>query len=160
MADLRKQKLIDLGADALADAFLNLAMHSDEADDLTKQLIATPKENVRQFKKKLSSLKRRKRFIGWRESVAFSRKLKMLLQELKSGVDDPLIGLELVVAFYEADKAVFEMCDDSSSSIGDVLAEAMEAENSHLVTSLITVACLSPFWNVGTPKHTPMVSAI
>jgi len=30
----RKQKRIDLGADALADALLTLAVHSDEADDL------------------------------------------------------------------------------------------------------------------------------
>jgi hypothetical protein len=30
----RKQKLIDLSADALADALLTLAVHFDEADDL------------------------------------------------------------------------------------------------------------------------------
>lgn len=50
MADPRKQKLIDLGPDALADALLNLAVHFDEADDLIEQLIATPKENVQRFK--------------------------------------------------------------------------------------------------------------
>ena len=33
-ANDRKQKLIDLGPDALAEALLNLAVHSDEADDL------------------------------------------------------------------------------------------------------------------------------
>lgn len=120
MADSRKQKLIDLGADALADALLNLAVHSDEADDLIEQLIATPKENVQRFKKKLSGLKRRKRFVNWRESASFSRELEMLLQDLKSGVDDPLTGVELVAAFYEADNTIFEMCDDSSGNIGDV----------------------------------------
>lgn len=116
----RKQKLIDLGPDALADALLDLAVHFDEADDLIEQLIATPKENVQRFKKKLSSLKRRKRFIGWRESASFSRKLEMLLQDLKSGVDDPITGLKLVATFYEADNTIFEMCDDSSGNIGDV----------------------------------------
>ena len=50
----RKQKLIALGADVLAEALLNFAVHSDEADDLIEQLIATPKENVQRFKKKLS----------------------------------------------------------------------------------------------------------
>lgn len=120
MADARKQKLIDLGAETLADAFLNLAVHSDEADDLIEQLIATPKENVQRFKKKLSGLKRRKRFISWRESASFSRQLEMLLQDLKSGVDDPITGVELVAAFYEADNTIFEMCDDSSGNIGDV----------------------------------------
>ena len=116
----RKQKLIDLGPDALADALLNLAVHSDEVDDLIEHLISTPKENVQRFKKKLSGLKRRKRFISWHESAGFSRELEMLLQDLKSGVDDPLTGVELIAAFYEADNTVFEMCDDSSGNIGDV----------------------------------------
>jgi hypothetical protein len=119
-ANDRKQKLIDMGPDALADALLNLAVHSEEADDLIEQMIATPKENVQRFKKKLSGLKRRKRFIGWRESAGFSRELEMLLQDLKSGVDDPVTGVELVAAFYEADNTIFEMCDDSSGNIGDV----------------------------------------
>ena len=109
-----------MGAEALAAALLDLAAHSDETDDLIEQLIATPKQNVQQFKKKLSGLKRRKRFIGWRESASFSRELEMLLQDLKSGVDDPLTGVELVAAFYEADNTIFEMCDDSSGNIGDV----------------------------------------
>lgn len=120
MESTRKLKLIDLGPDTLADALLNLAVHSDEADDLIEQLIATSKENVQRFKKKLSGLKRRKRFISWRESASFGRELEMLLQDLKSGVDDPLTGIELVAAFYEADSTVFEMCDDSSGNIGDV----------------------------------------
>ena len=116
----RKQKLMDLGADTIADALLDLAVHSKEADELIEQLIATPKENVQRFKKKLSGLKRRKRFIGWRESAGFSRELQMLFQDLKSGVDDPLSGVELVAAFYEADNTIFEICDDSSGNIGDV----------------------------------------
>lgn len=120
MADDRKQKLINLGADALADALLNLAVHSDEADDLIEQLIATPKENVQRFKRKLSGLKHSRRFIDWRGAASFARELEMLLQDLKSGVDDPITGVELVAAFYEADNTIFEMCDDSSGNIGDV----------------------------------------
>ncbi len=116
----RKQKLIAHGADALADALLDLAVHSDEADELIEQLIATPKENVQRFKKKLSDLKHSRRFIDWRGAAGFSRELEMLLQDLKSGVDDPFTGVELVAAFYEADNTIFEMCDDSSGNIGDV----------------------------------------
>lgn len=120
MADSHKQKLIALGVEALADALLNLAVHSDEADDLIEQLIATPKENVQRLKQKLSGLKHSRRFIDWRGAASFSRELEMLLQDLKSGVDDPLTGVELVAAFYEADNTIFEMCDDSSGNIGDV----------------------------------------
>ncbi len=127
MTESRKQKLIDLGSETLADALLDLAVHSDEADDLIEQLIATPKENVQRFKKKLSGLKHRKRFIGWRESAGFARELEMLLQDLRSGVSDPLTGIELMAAFYEADHTIFEMCDDSSGSIGDVFRHDAKA---------------------------------
>ena len=120
MENNRKQKLIEMGPAALADALLNLAVHSDEADDLIEQLIATPKENVQRFKKKLSGLKHSRRFVDWRGASSFSRELEMLLQNLKSGVDDPLTGVELVAAFYEADNTIFEMCDDSSGNIGEV----------------------------------------
>lgn len=120
MAESRKQKLIDLGAEALAEALLTLAVHSDEADDLIEQSIATPKENVQRFKKKLSDLKHSNRFIDWRGAADFGQELEMLLQDLKSGVNDPFTGVELVTAFYEADDTIFEMCDDSSGDIGDV----------------------------------------
>ena len=120
MAESRKQKLIDLGADALAEALLNLAVHSDETDDLIEQLIATPRENVQRFKKKLSGLKQSRRFVDWRGASGFARELEILLQDLKAGVDDPLTGIELVAAFYQGDNSIFGMCDDSSGNIGDV----------------------------------------
>ncbi|RJP78596.1 MAG: hypothetical protein C4522_12535 [Desulfobacteraceae bacterium] len=120
MKDKRKQKLMELGEETLADALLDLAIHSDPADDLVERLIATPKENIQRFKKKLAGLKRSRRFIDWRGSSGFARELSMLLQDVKAGVDDPLTGVELVAAFYETDSTVFEMCDDSSGNIGDV----------------------------------------
>ena len=120
MANERKQKLIDLGSETLAEALLDFAIHSDEADDLIEQLISTSKENVQRFKKKLSGLNHSRRFIDWKGAARFARELEMLLQDLKAGVDDPLTGVELVAAFYEADNTIFEMCDDSSGNIGDV----------------------------------------
>ncbi|PIE89386.1 MAG: hypothetical protein CR997_11715 [Acidobacteria bacterium] len=120
MLDPRKQKLIDLGAEALADTLLSIAVHSDEADDLIEQLIATPKENIQRFKQKLSSLKHSRRFVDWRGAASFAWELKILLQDLKFGVDDPLTGIELITVFFEADSTIFEMCDDSSENIEDV----------------------------------------
>jgi hypothetical protein len=116
----RKEKLIDLGPEALADALLNLAAYSDTVDDRIEQLIAVPTENVQRFKNKLSDLKHPRRFIDWRGSAEFSRNLEMLLQDVKAGVNDPLTGIELIAAFFEADKTIFEMCDDSDGNIGGV----------------------------------------
>ena len=92
----KKQKLIDLGAERLAHALLEIAVLNDAADDLVERLIATPKENIQRFKKKLTVLKRSKRFIDWRGSSGFARDLTMLLQDLKSGDSDPLTGVEMI----------------------------------------------------------------
>lgn len=120
MTNDRKQKLVDLGAEVLADALLDMAVESIEADDVVDRLVSSPQENVQRFRKKLSGLKRRTRYIGWRESHAFARELGMMLQLLQSGVTDPLTGAELVAEFFEADGNIFEMCDDSSGHIGEV----------------------------------------
>ena len=106
MMNDHKQKLIDLGSETLAEAFLSLSRFSSEADDLIEQLIATPKENEQRFKQKLSSLQHSSRFIGRQESYSFARELQMLLQDLQAGASDPLAGVKLVAAFYEADETI------------------------------------------------------
>ena len=112
--------MIELGAQNLADALLELAIQSDAADDMVERLIATPQENIVRFREKLSSLKHSPYFVDWRESLSFSRELEALLQDLKAGVSDPLTGVELVSAFYEIDSRIFENCDDSGGHVGDV----------------------------------------
>ncbi len=120
MEDKQKKKLIDLGAEKLADALLELAVWSDAADDLVERMIAVPKENIQRFKKKLSSIKRSQRFIGWRESSGFAAELQALLEDLRAGVSDPSVGIKLISFFYEADGIILNKCDDSNGNIGDV----------------------------------------
>lgn len=127
MREDKKQRLMALGADALADALLELAGRDEAADDLLERMIATPMENIKRFKAKLSRIKRSRRFISWGESGAFARELETLLQDLKAGVADPCSGAAMVAAFYETDKGVFDNCDDSSGHVGDVYRyDAME----------------------------------
>ena len=106
----RKKKLIKKGPEALADALLELAERVDVADDRVKRLLATPKENITRNKTRLATSKHRRRFISRKESATFARELMMLLEDLKSGVDNPRAGLELVAEFYEADGSVFDTC--------------------------------------------------
>ncbi len=120
MKNIRKQRLIDLGAESLADALLELAIWSNAADDLVERIIAAPEENIQCFKKKLSSIKRSQRFIGWRESSGFATELQALLEDLRAGVSDPSVGIKLISSFYEADGIVLNKCDDSNGNIGDV----------------------------------------
>jgi hypothetical protein len=120
MAADRRKKLTALGADVLADGLLELAERIEVVDDMVDRLIATPRENIQRYKAKLADLKRKQRFISWRESAAFAHELEMLLADLKAGVDDPHTGVELVAAFYQADGDIFEQCDDSDGNVGNV----------------------------------------
>lgn len=100
----RKQRLIELGAEVLADALLKLAGQDEVADVLVERMIAAPKENIKHFNAKLSGLKRMRRFIRWGESAGFARELEAILEDLKTGIEDARTGAELAAAFYEADK--------------------------------------------------------
>ncbi len=118
--DNPRERLIQVGSERLADALLELAARSDEADDMVKRVTASPTENTRRFKAKLAGLKRARRFIDWRGASGFARELEDMLADLESGVDDPETGVGMVAAFFEADQHIFEQCDDSSGSVGDV----------------------------------------
>lgn len=116
----RKERLVELGAERLADSLLELAARDDAADDLVERLLATPQENVERFKARLAAIRRSRRFIRWGESAAFARELTALLHDLQAVVTDPRAGVELTAAFFECDKGALGNCDDSSGSVGDV----------------------------------------
>ena len=120
MDDKRKKKLIELGAESLANALVELAVWSDTAGDLVERMIAAPEENIKRFKKKLSSIKRSQHFIDWRESSGFANELRALLEDLKAGVSEPSVGIELISLFYKSDRIILNRCDDSNGNIGDV----------------------------------------
>ena len=120
MSTERKGKLLELGADRLADALLELAGRDGFADDLVERLVATPQDNIYRFRAKLSALQLERPFIDWRQSSEFARELENLLEDLRAGVTDPRTGTELVAAFYQADSAILAHCDDSSGQIGDL----------------------------------------
>jgi len=75
------------------------------------------------FKTRLAALKRSKRFLFRGESGALARELEDMLEELKREVSEPRAGLDALAAFFKADKAVFERCDDSNGYVGDVFRE-------------------------------------
>jgi len=120
MDDTRKQKLIDLGPEILADALLRLSSRVDFVEEMIERLIATPEENLKRFKRKMSGLKRSRRFIDYRGVRNLSRELEMLLNDIQVCVSDPATGLELVASFYETDNSTLERCDDSNGFVGDV----------------------------------------
>ena len=116
----KRNRLVELGTECLADALLELANRHEDVENMVERLTATPKENVKRFKAKLSGLKRRRRFLYRSQSFAFAEELRGILKDLQAGISDPQTGTELVAAFYEADDAIFRQCDDSYGNIGDI----------------------------------------
>lgn len=115
-----RDRLISLGPEQLADALLRLATGNGEVDRVVKRMTALPSETVSAFKSKLIALKKARRFIDWRGASDFAVELDLMLDDLKAGCDDPKIGLEQVIAFFEADELIFEQCDDSGGYVGTV----------------------------------------
>ncbi len=116
----QKAKLLKLDKEKLADTLMELAERSDKACDVIERLTASPKENTERFEKKLSEIKRSRRFISIRESAHFADELAGLLQDLKAGVSDPLTGVELVASFYKTDNGALSNCDDSNGYVGNI----------------------------------------
>ena len=118
-----KNKLINLGADQLAESLLKLSKISKEAHEMVENLIASPDEKIQIFKSKITKLKRSRRFIRWGESSGFANTLEILLMNLKDSISDPLTGVKLIIDFYKADNGILGNCDDSSGYVGDIFRE-------------------------------------
>jgi hypothetical protein len=52
-------KSVKLGPETLADALLGLASHNEAADSVVERLISSSEAKIKDFKAKLSALKRR-----------------------------------------------------------------------------------------------------
>ena len=120
MSNEKKNKLIDLGTDVLAEALLKLAEHDDRADRLVERLTSDPNDIIKKFRRKISGLKRRTRYIHWRESRKFAAGLDELLEDLEEANPEPCVGMSLVASFLETDHVIVGNCDDSSGHISDV----------------------------------------
>jgi hypothetical protein len=127
MTDERKYRLINLGAPRLATALLDLAMHSVEADRMLERLLAEPEDNLQRFRKQLEALTGNGRFRDWWEAPSFARELEAMLEDLRSGAEDPEEGLAMVAAFYARDAEILRQCDDSDGEVGTIFrVDAME----------------------------------
>ena len=124
MTKNKRQALIKLGANKLADTLIELSSYSNEVNETIERLTASPEECAKIFTRKLTSLKRSKRIIWERASFDFALELERLLKNLETGIKNPLTGVKLVAKFFEADEYIFNRCDDSSGAVGDVFTIA------------------------------------
>jgi len=99
---------------------------------------------ARRFRADLARQHRRRRFIPTFETGAFAADLRALLGSLDPARLDPRTGLTLLADFYRADARIFEVCDDSNGSVGDVF----RLDASALFAAFAT-RCDAPEWVSG-----------
>lgn len=120
MSNQVRNQLLELGAERLVDALICLADRDDAARDLVDRMLASPKENVLRYQKKLQNLKRSSnRFVPYHKTDSYVEELRSILGDLEFGVSSPQQGVELVAEFYRCDSYIMEQCDDSNGTIGD-----------------------------------------
>lgn len=110
-----KKRLIELGAERLADELIENAYYSPAIEEFIDRLTGSEDENIQRYKEKLKGLSDRSFFIEWEDTQDFVQDLCSLLDTLKSASPAPETGLDLIEQFYEADSAIIESCDDSWS---------------------------------------------
>ncbi|GMQ81553.1 MAG: hypothetical protein BMS9Abin05_0985 [Rhodothermia bacterium] len=120
MEDSRRQRLIELGAEELADVLGNLALQNEDVARTVARLTSSGQENAKRFTRALGDLKRRNKFYGSRESFELARQLTGILADLTAARLEPRSGVQAMVDFYRADTRIFESCDDSFGNVSDV----------------------------------------
>ncbi len=77
-------------------------------------------EIIKNVKRRLAAFRTSRRFIVGREVYGVASDLVDILDDIKTAITDPREGIKLVAGIYKSDKHIFNHCDDSSGSVGDV----------------------------------------
>lgn len=117
----RKQTLIKLRAERLAEELLRLAEHSQTAADRIDYITSSRKENLNRFELQLDEICDGA-FYDWRSVAGYAYQLSQLLSNLKESIDESCEGVKRVRHFFEKDSSIMESCDDSGGTVGMVFS--------------------------------------
>jgi hypothetical protein len=118
--DKKLSKLMSLSKEELAQALNDLSYKNQNAHSAIERLTSDKNKNAERFIATLDAYKKDRRFIDWRHSNEFSNELDDLLSDLEASVETPEDGITLIKMFFETEKYIIEMCDDSGGDIGFV----------------------------------------
>jgi hypothetical protein len=121
--DDTRDRLINAGADALADALIRLAGRHNDAMKSVRRLMATPQANLETYRGVLKDIRRmsdRGDFYDWHDVGELAAELADALLEIRNAAPAPRLGVELIVDFLETGPSAMEMCDDSDGVVSDV----------------------------------------
>lgn len=128
---LNATNLEALGAARLAELLIEIST-GDAAIKRRLRLelagAASPAEAAREIRKRLATIAKARSFIDWQKHSAFIADLeaqrRAILDKVAKG--DPTEALDLMWRFMTLAGPVFERCDDSNGTVGDVFRAACE----------------------------------
>ena len=151
-----KQKLIQLGPDALAKIVLGPRRKNKVAYKKPPR-ISKRSKSVKWFQKRLDEIKSSEEYWSWDGAYSCAEELSDLIQDIKKGISNPEEGISLVSDFFESDEFIFERVDDSSGSVGDIYttdafdlfaAFARKCKNKQIVIEVVAKLAMSDNYGV------------
>ncbi len=129
---LNKVNLTALGAETLAGLLLEVTKGNAALQRRVRlELSASegPADVARDIRKRFASIRRATGFLSWRRQRTFAAELSDLvgLIEARVAPDAPGEAFDLLWSFLHLAPGIVERTDDSNGTIGDVMAQAMEA---------------------------------
>jgi hypothetical protein len=127
---ITEEKLASFGAEKLARMLFSLYESQKGIRKSLDMMIAAldekPKKIVSMIQKQISALKRSSRFIDYDESGDFAQRLDSLRRSIVGDLTEksPEDALSCLLDFLDLQDKIFERCDDSNGSIGDVFVQA------------------------------------
>ncbi len=112
--DDRRAALIELGAEALADVILELALLTDEADQTVERIVSDDSANIARIEERIANC-------VYDEDadiagpIVFIQRLEFLLHDLSLSVHDSFEGFRLTTLFIENDHYVFNNVNDDGT---------------------------------------------
>lgn len=125
--DPRRERLVAAGAEALADALLELSYRNRAARESVERLASAPASNIMRFFDRIEEIGERKMRGRHVEPEDLVEELAELLEDVRVGVEDPRRGVELLVMLYRTDARVIEGCGDLEHEASSIFkSDALE----------------------------------
>lgn len=118
----------ELNSEELGDIVSSVYGMSKDVDERIEFMLLKNNsvELAKQLKKRIQSIKREQKFIGYREGQEFVFRLDGIVDDIASIVEgQPKIGFELIDLFISTHEGVYNRSDDSNGIIGDCYTDAV-----------------------------------
>ncbi len=128
---LNAKNLVALGAERLAELLLYLVQGDAAAKRQLRLELASHAgggDVAAEIRKRLATIAKSKSFVDWHKARAFAKDIESQRAAIMKHVapTQPADAVDLLWRFLDMAPSLYERCDDSNGTIGDIMDEALE----------------------------------